>query len=675
MNYLNQNMLKNKLIYKSLLIIIIFLSPLLINLTNFNGEIPNLNSSTVGFYQGNTCNVSFLEFVNKNGFKDNYEIRFDSKSDISCYGNIKYIEPAENNFVIFVGLNLLATILIQSSIWLVLISFINSESKSTENNTLSLIHVLITAFMFTFHFLNESTFYSYQVENYSSYLNFEDYFGLNIFLTFFIITYFLYKICTPRVEKLILYFPLVFLLNGVYSNSNINFFLLIFTFYGLKNFFNFNSKNLIFSSVYFAFVLFWYTSVTNIYSFFDIDKLNGLSASSNAPNVILFWSIIFFFTLNGLFYLVKQNRNFDYIKIYNNFLFTGFLISLLGFLGAYNPVLNKLIYLFFGQNKPSIGRFESIAGNTWRGYASSAEMIGEFYGIILLLTFLLFFHKKIIFKYYQYIFLLFIFIGFYRANNVASLITLALIIVIILIQRIFQDKGIRISVYTFLIVTIIIGSYFILRQNTYAYMGQSVVFEGLSASNIEINDDEKFRYINRLLDERDYLSILGLFEGRNELSTSLTFITETLTNQNNIKYLPNLVAITSTLALFINRAEKWGIFFAKYDPIFSDFLFGYGPYNLVNYNFDNNIINDGLVLPHSSYLSYLVFFGIVGISFLFAFVIYILINYKKRNNLTYYLIIFQLVNYSKSDGLLYLSSIVLFLTLLFSMMVNNEEHI
>ena len=121
MNYLNQNMLKNKLIYKSLLIIIIFLSPLLINLTNFNGEIPNLNSSTVGFYQGNTCNVSFLEFVNKNGFKDNYEIRFDSKSDISCYGNIKYIEPAENNFVIFVGLNLLATILIQSSIWLVLI--------------------------------------------------------------------------------------------------------------------------------------------------------------------------------------------------------------------------------------------------------------------------------------------------------------------------------------------------------------------------------------------------------------------------------------------------------------------------------------------------------------------------------------------------------------------------
>ena len=136
-----------------------------------------------------------------------------------------------------------------------------------------------------------------------------------------------------------------------------------------------------------------------------------------------------------------------------------------------------------------------------------------------------------------------------------------------------------------------------------------------------------------------------------------------------------MVAITSTLALFINRAEKWGIFFAKYDPIFSDFLFGYGPYNLVNYNFDNNIINDGLVLPHSSYLSYLVFFGIVGISFLFAFVFYILINYKKRNNLTYYLIIFQLVNYSKSDGLLYLSSIVLFLTLLFSMMVNNEEHI
>tara|TARA_Y100001958_G_C21189655_1_gene518065 strand:+ start:161 stop:1492 length:1332 start_codon:yes stop_codon:yes gene_type:complete len=443
----------------------------------------------------------------------------------------------------------------------------------------------------------------------------------------------------------------------------------------LKNLFSFNSINFILSSIYFAIVLFWYISVTNIYSFFDVDKLNGFSASSNAPNVILFWSIIFFFILNGLHYLVKQNTNFDYTKIYNNFLFTGFLISLLGFLGAYNPILNKMLYLFFGQNKPSIGRFESIAGNTWRGFASSAEMIGEFYGIILLLTFLLFFHKKIIFKFYHYIFLLFIFIGFYRANNVASLITLALIIIIILIQKMFQDKRTRISVYTFLIATLIIGSYFILRQNTYAYMGQSVVFEGLSASNIDINDDENFRYINRLLDERDYLSILGLFEDRNELSTSLTFITESLTNQNNIKYLPNLVAIGSTLALFINRAEKWGIFFAKYDPTFSDFLFGYGPYNLVNYNFDNNIINDGLVLPHSSYLSYLVFFGIVGLSFILAFVFYILIKYKKQNKLTYYLIIFQLVNYSKSDGLLYLSSLILFLTLLFSLVVNNEEQI
>ena len=116
--------------------------------------------------------------------------------------------------------------------------------------------------------------------------------------------------------------------------------------------------------------------------------------------------------------------------------------------------------------------------------------------------------------------------------------------------------------------------------------------EGLSISNIEIKNNDNFQYVDRLLNERDYLSILDLFEERDEISSSLSFLTKTLSNQNNISYIPNPVAIFGTIALFINRAEKWGTFFAKYDPSGTEFYLGYSPLNLVNYNFDNQIVTN-----------------------------------------------------------------------------------
>ena len=91
-------------------------------------------------------------------------------------------------------------------------------------------------------------------------------------------------------------------------------------------------------------------------------------------------------------------------------------------------------------------------------------------------------------------------------------------------------------------------------------------------------------------------------------------LTKTLSNQNNISNIPNPVAIFGIIALFINRAEKWGTFFAKYDPSGTEFYLGYSPLNLVNYNFDNQIVTNGLVLPHSSVLSFLVYFGVIGIT-------------------------------------------------------------
>ena len=179
-------------------------------------------------------------------------------------------------------------------------------------------------------------------------------------------------------------------------------------------------------------------------------------------------------------------------KIFSNFLTSGFLVVIFGLIASSNLLINKFIYLYFGQNKSSIFQIQSIEGNTWRGFSSSAEMIGEFYGLILLLTFYFLYVKKITLSINQVVFILFIVYGFFRANNVAALTSLLAIITFVLISMNVQNRKNKAVLYSFLTVLLIVSSYFVLRQNTYAAMGQSVVFEGLSVSNIEIKDNKIF---------------------------------------------------------------------------------------------------------------------------------------------------------------------------------------
>ena len=211
----------------------------------------------------------------------------------------------------------------------------------------------------------------------------------------------------------------------------------------------------------------------------------------------------------------------------------------------------RLFFLFFGQNKVSSENIFSVAGNSWRGFSPSAEMIGEFYGLIFLITFLKIINNKIVLKNYEYIFLIFIFYGFFRANNIASLIALISICTYFLIKNYIRNIEFRILLYIFVVSAFLVFGYFILRQNTYSNMGQAIINEGLLLSNVD----------SHLLSQRDYLSILDKASNGSNISTSLEFITKKISSQSNIPLIPNPFAILSVLSLFINRAEKWGVFF------------------------------------------------------------------------------------------------------------------
>ena len=59
---------------------------------------------------------------------------------------------------------------------------------------------------------------------------------------------------------------------------------------------------------------------------------------------------------------------------------------------------------------------------------------------------------------------------------------------------------------------------------------------------------------------------------------------------------------------------------AKYNPEFIEFIFGTGPLQLADYYLGHETkFNDGLVLPHSSLLDLLIFFGIFGVSSLLVY--------------------------------------------------------
>ena len=70
-----------------------------------------------------------------------------------------------------------------------------------------------------------------------------------------------------------------------------------------------------------------------------------------------------------------------------------------------------------------------------------------------------------------------------------------------------------------------------------------------------------------------------------------------------------------------------------------------------------------LFLPHSSVLSFIVFFGLLGLSIcLYNFV---LLCFNKNKNTLYFVpSLYLVINFLKSDSLLYLNSLVFFIFLL-----------
>ena len=670
-------MLKNRITLHIFLIFIILFLPFWIHNSSDDIVPKEINESNLDYYRSTTCNISLFEVVREN-LNNEVKINYYSNNYVraDCFGKVTGLDLINNKYQVSIGTNSLFTFTLQAAVWCLLLSaFIVGNKKKI---TLSAIVPL--SLFFVYQQISEERFYSDSNIYFNNLLESNNYYLIILFLSIYLIFVFISLKDSYIEERFLNLVPFTFLFIGTFNGFNLNFLVLIISFFGLKNLIY--KKNVLvgYNIIYFLLSIIWvFTSSRENNSFFDGDKLRGFINSSNSFNSLIFWVILFFLLLNGFIYLINVSKVNVKTVVKNSVLSSG-IVVFFGIVGSISPLFNFYNFLFFGQNKRGIDKLESVAGNTWRGFSASAESIGEFFGFTIVLLLILFFSKKLDFStYYIPFFLLGIF-GLYRANNFAAYISILLTILLYIYVEKIKNRNLKIYLFIGgIFVSLILFSYLV-NDLGKEYVSTELLYEATLHSNLYPEDVEytKTTEITNYFNAGEIYSLLT-YEANNQISSSLRFLSNIFYQENlNIPFVPNIVTVLSFISLMINRTEMWGIFIAKYSPNLTESLFGNGPMQLNNYLYKQNVRLDlpeeklsSLFLPHSSIMDLLIFFGCFGVLIFLFFNLY-LYFIKNKNSIYKYLIFFIMLNILKSDSLLYINSVLL-LVLVYGLSNINKE--
>ena len=85
-------------------------------------------------------------------------------------------------------------------------------------------------------------------------------------------------------------------------------------------------------------------------------------------------------------------------------------------------------------------------------------------------------------------------------------------------------------------------------------------------------------------------------------SSYLNLLLNNYEDKTNYSYLFGFI---SYFAFILNRAEVWGLFFSRYNPTFTEFIFGSGPLNFGQFYGEIQVSETrSFLLPHSSFYLY-----------------------------------------------------------------------
>ena len=618
---------------------------------------------SIGYYQSTTCNISFFEVYFENLSNESIQYNPHNYAGLECYGKITGVDKVGDTFIVSIGTNPSLSFTIQIILWSIILVFMRKNDK--EVFKLTNVSLVILPLIITFQQISEKRFYSYENKYFNSEFSLVNYNLFIVFITIYLLTLFLNTALKTRIANVINYIPFAFLLVGTFNGFNLNFYILILALLGINNLMygGFNSR---FNKTYFLFSVFWILGQKDSYTFFDTDKIRGLINSSNNISSKVYWILIIGLVINGFYFLYIKSE----IKLrllVRNFLVSGSLMVVFGLLGASSSLLNFLNFYIFGQNKTGMRTFDSIAGNTWRGFSASAESAGEFYGFIIFLYFLCLLHQKINFTFIDGPLLIVIMFGLYKTNNFAVVLSLSFLLMATILYHRFSTK---VSKRIFLIGTIsslVVFGLFIINKYDYTYLSTELLYEASLHSNLYTDQSnyKKSILVTDFFDAGDLNTVFNI-ENPNKASSTLMGLIEIYTPTVGIPFVPNLVSLISITSILINRTEMWGIFIAKYSPNFTETFFGHGPYQLNNYLYSHEVRLDlpeeklsSLFLPHSSFADLIIFTGIVGICLL-SFLMTRLLLKPSNSSYMKILVIFLVINFLKSDSILYVSSLLLF---------------
>ena len=627
----------NIVIFKILLLIVLIFLPF--SLSDYSDTItPEKITSDLRFYEINTCSISLFEFLLENPnvvYQDHYKIRFNNYSSISCFGQITGIDQIGYTFFISIGTNTILNLFLQTIFWILLISFIPKKMEISFKVS-NLVSFIFLSTLFCFVFYSEQRFYSKSLFEFD--LNRNNTY-LYIFVYFLFVSIFSFYFLNSRDDNIINFLPFAYLIIGVYSGTNIYFLSVFFSVYGIQNILTNKKIRKKFTNVNLL-ILFWSFNAVGLNYYLKPDKVRGLSSSVYNFLSVFSWSLLMLFSIFGLYIFIKNRLNsFDLIKIRNSFSFVGICILILGYIGSSMPLINFLNYYYFGQTKYGTDNQNLFSVNywgeseAWRGFFPSAETIGEFYAIALIVIFITRRKTSTMKSYLIYFSIPFLVLGLYASNNKAAFISM-LFCILLLLNFEYQFK--KKTLFIFLIPVLFILLYFIRLENflySFDFSSNKMIDMAISYSN----------------------------EGS---SSSATEFLKNIDEMNLFIKIP--ILLFGFIAFLINRSELWGIFFARFNPTISEFLFGTGPFILSDHYSQVDIIEKrlstgtplGFLLPHSSMLLLLVYFGIIGLFTFLIYTIYVLKKGKTKNFNIYIVCLFILLNLTKSDSILYLPSLI-----------------
>jgi hypothetical protein len=654
---LNLTKSENKLT-KFKILLVFFLIVLPFFNSNFSDNIiPEKVTTELAFYEINTCSISLGEFLIHNPnviYQDHYRIVTNDYSSIKCFGTITGVDYINNIFYISIGTNSVINLFLQSAIWLLLLSFIKSFQKVKLNlKTFTLI--FCTSIFITLGIFNESRYYSkklylFDMSIYKTYIY--------IFIYIFAVTFFLFLIVEQRNNHIINYLPYTFLFIQIWSGFNIYFLSLYIITVGFSQFQN----QKILKSFYYMGVpitFFWaYQAIGQNY-FIDPDKVRGsINTIYSFPSIV--YATLFFVTLllGAIKIFNDSKKHFNLYMTGKNILISTNLILIFGLLSSTQPLFNFFTYYFFGLNKFGTTNQDLFGSNQWgekipwRGQFPSAETIGEFAALGLLIIFLSYMDLKQTKEKVDYIIFCLIpltLLTLYLADNRASFILL-LICILLKIYNTYRVKSFYKYSLIFLLVVIILP---ILKF-------ENIIYSFTSASTKMFNDS--------ILYGLDY-----------NYSSSVQYLSSLL--ENNDGY-PIILTLIGQLGFLINRSEIWAIFLSRYNPTLSEFLIGTGPLQFGNHYGEIDIYQFKLftntqiafLLPHSSFLVLLMYFGVIGLLMLVIVWIFYINKSRKINYNSYVINIFIFFNLLKSDSMLYLPSFLVFLFFINTLHTNEDHH-